>query len=192
MGQMEKYVARSFFFWMLRFLRTKYEKVEIVFIAHHTEAKEVTEEAFFSKGESGGTICSSAYRKALEIIDERYPPSRYNIYPFHFSDGDNLTSDNDRCVKLVRELMEKCNMFGYGEVNQYNSLGCIHDKSLELQGFSPSLKAFLVDVWWYTGIGSFGMDGTILRNKLRLSVKQRAEGKFPVQIDLVSSTLFCV
>lgn len=120
MGQMEKYVARSFFFWMLRFLRTKYEKVEIVFIAHHTEAKEVTEEAFFSKGESGGTICSSAYRKALEIIDERYPPSRYNIYPFHFSDGDNLTSDNDRCVKLVRELMEKCNMFGYGEVNQYN------------------------------------------------------------------------
>lgn len=120
MGQLEKYVARSFFFWMLRFLRTKYEKVEIVFIAHHTEAKEVTEEAFFSKGESGGTICSSAYRKALEIIDARYPPSMYNIYPFHFSDGDNLTSDNDRCVKLVRELMEKCNMFGYGEVNQYN------------------------------------------------------------------------
>ncbi|MED0678190.1 sporulation protein YhbH [Aneurinibacillus thermoaerophilus] len=120
MGALEKYVARSFFFWMTRFLRTKYEKVEIVFIAHHTEAKEVTEEAFFSKGESGGTICSSAYRKALEIIDSRYPPSLYNIYPFHFSDGDNLTSDNDRCVKLVKELMARCNMFGYGEVNQYN------------------------------------------------------------------------
>jgi len=120
MGLFEKYIARSFFFWMLRFLRTKYEKVEIVFIAHHTEAKEVSEEAFFSKGESGGTICSSAYRKALEIIDERYPPSQYNIYPFHFSDGDNLTSDNERCVKLVKELMERCNMFGYGEVNQYN------------------------------------------------------------------------
>lgn len=120
MGLFEKYIARSFFFWMLRFLRTKYEKVEIVFIAHHTEAKEVSEEAFFSKGESGGTICSSAYRKALEIIEERYPPSRYNIYPFHFSDGDNLTSDNERCVKLVKQLMERCNMFGYGEVNQYN------------------------------------------------------------------------
>lgn len=120
MGVFEKYCARSFFFWMVRFLRTKYEHVDIVFIAHHTEAKEVTEEEFFSKGESGGTICSSAYRKALEIIDSRFPPERYNIYPFHFSDGDNLTSDNERCLKLVHELMERSNMFGYGEVNQYN------------------------------------------------------------------------
>lgn len=121
MGVFEKYVTRSFFFWMARFLRTKYEKVEIVFVAHHTEAKEVTEEEFFTKGESGGTICSSAYRKALEIIHDRYTPDRYNIYPFHFSDGDNLTSDNERCMKLVKELMDLSNMFGYGEVNQYNT-----------------------------------------------------------------------
>lgn len=120
MGAFEKYCARSFFFWMTRFLRTKYQSVEIVFIAHHTEAKEVSEEAFFTKGESGGTICSSAYRKALEIIDTRYPPSRYNLYPFHFSDGDNLTSDNERCVRLVKELINRCNLFGYAEVNQYN------------------------------------------------------------------------
>ncbi len=120
MGTFEKYVARTFFFWTVRFLRTKYEKVEIVFIAHHTEAKEVSEEEFFTRGESGGTICSSAYRKALEIIHDRFPSSRYNIYPFHFSDGDNLTSDNERCVQLVNELLEHSNMFGYGEVNQYN------------------------------------------------------------------------
>ncbi|OUM96174.1 MAG: sporulation protein YhbH [Thermobacillus sp. ZCTH02-B1] len=120
MGSFEKYVARTFFFWMTRFLRHRYENVEIVFIAHHTEAKEVTEEEFFNRGESGGTICSSAYAKALEIIDSRYPPSQYNIYPFHFSDGDNLTSDNERCVKLIGELLERANMFGYGEVNQYN------------------------------------------------------------------------
>ncbi|GAA0376508.1 sporulation protein YhbH [Bacillus horti] len=120
MGIFEKYVARSFFFWMSRFLRTKYEHVEIVFIAHHTEAKEVSEEDFFTKGESGGTICSSAYRKALEVIHSRYSPERYNIYPFHFSDGDNLTSDNERCLKLVRELIELSNMFCYGEINQYN------------------------------------------------------------------------
>ncbi len=119
MGVWEKYMARSFFFWMTRFLRTKYEKVMIEFIAHHTEAKVVTEEEFFSKGESGGTICSSVYRKALEVIAEKYDPDRFNIYPFHFSDGDNLTSDNARCIKLVNELMEKSNMFGYGEVNQY-------------------------------------------------------------------------
>jgi len=120
MGTFEKYIARSFFFWMTRFLRSKYENVEIVFIAHHTEAKEVTEEDFFTRGESGGTICSSAYQKAIEIIDSRYPPSRYNIYPFHFSDGDNLTSDNERCVKCITQLLERSNMFGYGEVNQYN------------------------------------------------------------------------
>ncbi|WP_068786665.1 sporulation protein YhbH [Paenibacillus phocaensis] len=120
MGAFEKYCARSFFFWMTRFLRRQYEKVEIVFLAHHTEAKEVSEEEFFTRGESGGTICSSVYQKALEIIDSRYPPSSYNIYPFHFSDGDNLTSDNERCVKLIGELMNRSNLFGYGEVNQYN------------------------------------------------------------------------
>jgi sporulation protein YhbH len=120
MGSFEKYCARSFFFWMTRFLRQQYEKVEIVFIAHHTEAKEVTEEEFFTRGESGGTICSSAYVKALDIIDSRYPIASWNIYPFHFSDGDNLTSDNERCVKLIAQLLERCNMFGYGEVNQYN------------------------------------------------------------------------
>lgn len=120
MGSFEKYIARSFFFWMTRFLRTKYEHVEIVFIAHHTEAREVTEEEFFTKGESGGTICSSAYQLAIDLIDKKYPPSRYNIYPFHFSDGDNLTSDNERCVKLIGELMSRSNVFGYGEVNQYN------------------------------------------------------------------------
>ncbi|SFB39419.1 hypothetical protein SAMN05216312_10744 [Cohnella sp. OV330] len=120
MGSFEKYCARSFFFWMTRFLRRQYEKVEIVFIAHHTEAKEVTEEEFFTRGESGGTICSSAYIKALEILDSRYPSSSYNIYPFHFSDGDNLTSDNERCVRLIKELLNRANIFGYGEVNQYN------------------------------------------------------------------------
>jgi uncharacterized protein len=120
MGSFEKYIARSFFFWMARFLRRKYEHVEIVFVAHHTEAKEVTEEDFFTRGESGGTICSSAYQKALDIIDTRYPPANWNIYPFHFSDGDNLTSDNEKCVNLIQELIKRSNLFGYGEVNQYN------------------------------------------------------------------------
>ncbi|MFC5402201.1 sporulation protein YhbH [Cohnella soli] len=137
MGSFEKYCARSFFFWMSRFLRHQYEKVDIVFIAHHTEAKEVTEEEFFTRGESGGTICSSAYIKALEIIDSRYPPSLYNIYPFHFSDGDNLTSDNERCVRLIKELLERSNIFGYGEVNQYNRSSTLMSayKHLEHQQF---------------------------------------------------------
>ncbi|RLL46796.1 sporulation protein YhbH [Oceanobacillus piezotolerans] len=120
MGTFEKYMARSFFFWMTRFLRTKYESVSIEFIAHHTEAKVVSEDDFFNKGESGGTICSSAYMKALELIQGKYSPTRYNIYPFHFSDGENITSDNAKCIELVKEIMDVSAMFGYGEVNGYN------------------------------------------------------------------------
>jgi sporulation protein YhbH len=118
MGDFEKYIARSFYFWMVRFLRTKYTKVQIVFISHHTEAKEVTEEEFFHKGESGGTQVSSAYELALQIIKDRYNPQDWNIYPFHFSDGGNLPWDNDRCVELVLKFIDICNIFGYGEIRE--------------------------------------------------------------------------
>ncbi|GAF18607.1 YeaH protein [Bacillus sp. JCM 19046] len=143
MGRFEKYVARSFFFWMTRFLRTKYEKVEIEFIAHHTEAKVVSEEDFFSKGESGGTICSSVYKKALELIDDKYSPNAYNIYPFHFSDGDNLTSDNARCVKLIQQLMDRSSLFGYGEVNQYSRHSTLMNGLKKLEG-DERFKSFIV------------------------------------------------
>ncbi|WJW66633.1 sporulation protein YhbH [Candidatus Chlorohelix allophototropha] len=118
MGDFEKYIARSFYFWMVRFLRTKYNNVNIIFISHHTEAKEVTEEEFFNKGESGGTQVSSAYELALSIIDERFNPQEWNIYPFHFSDGGNLPWDNDRCVDLVLKFIDICNIFGYGEIRE--------------------------------------------------------------------------
>jgi uncharacterized protein len=118
MGEFEKYIARSFYFWMVRFLRTKYNNVEILFISHHTEAKEVSEHEFFTKGESGGTRVSSAYQLALNIINERYNPADWNIYPFHFSDGDNMFSDNRLCVDLVHQLIEICNLFGYGQIKQ--------------------------------------------------------------------------
>jgi len=118
MGEFEKYIARSFYFWMVRFLRTKYNNVEIVFISHHTEAKIVTEEEFFTKGESGGTRVSSAYQLAMDVINSRFPPTDWNIYPFHFSDGDNMFSDNRLCVELVKQLLAKCNLFGYGQIKQ--------------------------------------------------------------------------
>jgi uncharacterized protein len=119
MGEFEKYITRSFYFWMVRFLRTRYSQVQIVFITHHTEAKEVDEDAFFNLGESGGTKVSSAYQLALDVIEERYPPSEWNIYPFHFSDGDNWGEvDNQRCLELVRALLERGNAFGYGEIQE--------------------------------------------------------------------------
>lgn len=118
MGEFKKYIARSFYFWMVRFLRTKYDNVEIVFISHHTEAKEVTEEQFFTQGESGGTVVSSAYKLALDIIAKRYPTRDWNVYPFHFSDGDNYYSDNEEAVKLADQLITTCNLFGYGEIGE--------------------------------------------------------------------------
>jgi len=118
MGEFEKYIARSFYFWMVRFLRTRYHNVEIVFIAHHTEAKVVSEAEFFTRGESGGTRVSSAYKLALEVIEKNYPPADWNIYPFHFSDGDNMFSDNRLCVELVHQLLEVSSQVGYGQIKQ--------------------------------------------------------------------------
>jgi sporulation protein YhbH len=119
MGEFEKYISRSFYFWMLKFLRTKYERVQVVFITHHTEAKEVDEETFFKLGESGGTKVSSAYQLAVDVIRQRYSPEQWNVYPFHFSDGDNWgDTDNRRCVELVNELIQLSNAVGYGEIRQ--------------------------------------------------------------------------
>lgn len=116
MDQTKKYMARSFYFLLYQFLRLKYSNVEVVFIAHTTSAKEVSEKEFFHRGESGGTYISSGYEKALEIIEQRYNPGNWNIYAFHCSDGDNWTEDNKKAVELARKLCGICNLFGYGEI----------------------------------------------------------------------------
>jgi len=117
MDRMKKYLARSFFFLLYQFISTRYQNVEIVFIAHHTEATEVTEEEFFHKGESGGTFISSGYTKALEIIEERYHPALWNVYAFHCSDGDNFPA----ALKAAQELAQVANLFGYGEIKPLGS-----------------------------------------------------------------------
>jgi sporulation protein YhbH len=114
MGEFEAYICRSFYFWMLRFLRTKYNSAEIVFITCHTEAKEVDENAFFGLGESGGTRMSEAYKLALKIIEKRYNPREWNIYPFLFSDGYNW--GDAECVELMRKMAGISNLVGYGEI----------------------------------------------------------------------------
>jgi len=121
MGTVKKYLARSFYFLLYQFVRQKYANVEVVFIAHHTEAKEVSEEDFFHKVESGGTYISSGYKKALEIIEDRYHPSLWNVYAFHCSDGDNFYSDNERALQAAEELCKVCNLFGYGEIKPSGS-----------------------------------------------------------------------
>ncbi|HKQ51004.1 MAG TPA: sporulation protein YhbH [Pyrinomonadaceae bacterium] len=140
MGEFKKYIARSFFFWMVRFLRTKYDNVEIVFISHHTEAREVSEEQFFTQGESGGTVVSSAYQLALDIISARYNPRDWNIYPFHFSDGDNYYSDNEEAVRLADQLIETCNLFGYGEIGEEGASSYRRSSGALLSIFNDRLK----------------------------------------------------
>lgn len=114
MGEFEAYICRSFYFWMLQFLKTKYTNTEIIFITCHTEAQEVDEHAFFGLGDSGGTRMSSAYKLAIDIIDKRYNPREWNIYPFLFSDGYNW--GDSECVELVKKMRDMCNLIGYGEI----------------------------------------------------------------------------
>jgi sporulation protein YhbH len=112
----KKYIAKSFYFWMVRFLQLKYHKLDMVFVAHDTEAQVVTEQDFFGISQGGGTRCSSAYQMALASIQQYHPAERWNTYLFHFSDGDNLPDDNAVCKRLVEELLAYCRMVGYGEI----------------------------------------------------------------------------
>jgi len=111
-----KFIARSFYFLLYQFLRHRYQKVEIVFIAHSTEAAEVDEKSFFTKGSSGGTYVSSAPDLALKIIEKRFHPSSWNIYAFHCTDGDNWESDNEITFERYRELSSISQMIGYCEI----------------------------------------------------------------------------
>lgn len=120
MGNFEKYCARTFFFWMERFLLTHYEHVEVRFFAHHTKATEVDRESFFTRQESGGTLCSSAYALTEQVIANEYPPSEWNVYPVHVSDGDNLASDMDLCEQYVGKLNAFAALNTYVEVNAHN------------------------------------------------------------------------
>jgi sporulation protein YhbH len=178
MGTMKKYLARSFFFWMLSFLKTIYKHVEIRFIAHTTEAKLVDEHEFFHKGESGGTSCFAAYDLAAELIDKEYPPSRWNVYPFHFSDGEDW--DADRTLKSVKSVLERgVSALGYGEIQTEYSASVLMDtfrKNLPLGRGEEGNLIYYEGSWEKTVIL-----GTVIRSKedlypaLRIFLKQGQE-----------------
>jgi hypothetical protein len=102
MQEREKDLAKRFFILLHMFLNMKYDLVDVVFIRHHTVAKECTEEEFFNSKESGGTVVSSALELTSEIIKKRYDLTHWNIYISQASDGDNFTSDN----QLVEDVMK--------------------------------------------------------------------------------------
>jgi hypothetical protein len=111
------YAVKAFFFWIVQFLKRKYDRVEIKFIAHDYFARELDEKEFFSISDSGGTKVSSAYEMCRDMIKHNYPRSRWNIYCFHASDGDTF-GDEPQCMNLVKEIVNELggNLFAYTEI----------------------------------------------------------------------------
>jgi uncharacterized sporulation protein YeaH/YhbH (DUF444 family) len=116
MGKGEKEIAKRFYLLLYLFLQRKYEKVQIVFVRHTENAKEVDEDEFFNSQESGGTVVSSGLELVSDIIRKRYPVDAWNIYVVQASDGDNYSNDNDVCTDLLRELLPKVQYYVYAEV----------------------------------------------------------------------------
>lgn len=136
MDESKKDMAKRFFILLYLFLQRNYEKIELVFIRHHTSAVEVNEHDFFHSRESGGTVVSSALNLMKDIIAKRYAQGGWNIYAAQASDGDNWDSDSANCGKILEEsLLPLCQYYAYIEITEgesqnlwyeYQKLGARH------------------------------------------------------------------
>ena len=150
MDSTKKYLARSFFFVLSKFLRRKYNNIAFEFVSHTTTAKRVNEHEFFHKAESGGTYISSGLDMALDIISKDYPKEMWNIYPVYASDGDNWTEDNDKAMEAVKKLCSISNMFGYAELlpSTYSTTMYYRfKKEINEENFIPVVVKEKKDLW---------------------------------------------
>jgi uncharacterized sporulation protein YeaH/YhbH (DUF444 family) len=152
MNVARKRIARLFFYWCVQFLRSRYEQTEIVFVAHTTEAREVGEEEFFSRVESGGTRVSSVFEVIAGIQRDRFPEQDWNVYVLHVSDGDNFAADNQRALALIRALTNVTSLVGYLEVD--SGIGGPHklarfysEEAADVDGFVFALAAEDRELW---------------------------------------------
>lgn len=146
MGDEQKEMVRLTAFWIDTWLQYQYQNIETRYVVHDAVAREVDEHTFYHLRESGGTLISSAYTLCNRLISEHYDPQEWNIYPFHFSDGDNWGGDDTRkCMDILEEhLLPKSNLFCYGQVRSYYGSGeFITD--LE-ESFPHEEKLVLVDI----------------------------------------------
>jgi uncharacterized sporulation protein YeaH/YhbH (DUF444 family) len=160
MGREQKEVVRIEAFWIDTWLRHQYKNIEVRYIVHDAAAHEVDQHTFFHLRESGGTKISSAYELCLQMVRDKYPTSEWNVYPFHFSDGDNWsTRDTEHCVSLLKDgLLPMCNQFCYGQVKSAYGSGqfkkdldtafrgeekVVTTDIQDREGILPSIKAFL-------------------------------------------------
>jgi uncharacterized protein len=133
MGKEQKDIVRLETFWIDTWLQHNYRNLETRFIIHDAAARLVDRDTFFHTRESGGTLISSAYQLALQVIEAEYPVDQWNLYVFHFSDGDNWSSnDTKSCMELMRgKLLPILNLFGYGQVDSEYGSGQFYRDLLE-------------------------------------------------------------
>ncbi len=160
MGREQKEIVRLVSFWIDTWLRSQYQSLETRYVVHDAVAKQVDQDTFYRLRESGGTKISSAYGMAAELLEREFPPSDWNIYLFHFSDGDNWSGrDTERCISILRErLLPGANLFCYGQVKSAYGSGqfkkdldtamgdeeaVITSEILDREGILPSIKSFL-------------------------------------------------
>jgi uncharacterized sporulation protein YeaH/YhbH (DUF444 family) len=143
MDEGRKNIAKRFFMLLYLFLTRNYERIEVVFIRHHTIASEVDEDDFFTSRESGGTVVSSALELMRDIVVARYPSNLWNIYGAQASDGDNWNDDSPHCRELLENsLLPLCQYFAYIEITdgppqnlweEYQKLQAIHPGHFAMQ-----------------------------------------------------------
>ena len=118
MDQATKDMAKRFYILLYLFLSRSYKNVDVVYIRHHTQAKEVDEQEFFYSQETGGTIVSSALKLMLDIVRDRYNPQEWNIYAAQASDGDNWTDDSPLCQQVMaNQILPLVRYYAYIEIS---------------------------------------------------------------------------
>ncbi len=128
MDQNTKEMAKRFYILLYMFLKRSYKDVEVVYIRHHTQAKEVDEQEFFYSQETGGTIVSSALKLMQEIIRDRYSPSDWNIYAAQASDGDNWNDDSNTCHTLLdKVILPQVRYYTYVEITDRDPQNLWHE-----------------------------------------------------------------
>jgi uncharacterized sporulation protein YeaH/YhbH (DUF444 family) len=138
MDEAQRRLAKQFFFFALQGIRRQYSKVETLFLAHAAEAWEFDESQFFQASSSGGTVTSSVARLALETVQQRFDPSRYNTYFFYASDGENAAEDREPAKAVLAELSQLVNYAGYVETG---GVATFRPRETQLAELFSELKA---------------------------------------------------